>query len=380
MAYTRMSSATVLALLVLAAAGCDDHVAISDPHAVALVSVSPTAATLVPGQILPLAGVARDRSRNPLPDEPVTWATSNAAVATVSAEGVVEAVSPGDVTIIASADVFRAFAELTVNEGGWIGPAGGTISAQGGAVVVEVPENAVAEPLGITVASFDGAPLDPTAAGGEVAVRFDGTLAQPARITIGYDPAAGPAGVARSAMGVRRLVAGVWQPVEGSSGDPDADLVSAPVTAAGVYGAGRLPATVPCTAPEHRQLDFWLGRWGVVPTGSGPGTRQATSTITGEAGGCAVFELFQDLNVRGQSISLYDPATARWYQTFVDNTGVRLVLGGGSSGGVMILAEADNASRISWSVVAANVRQLGETSDDGGASWSPQFDLTYLPR
>ena len=327
-----------------------------------------------------MTGVARDRSRNPLEDEPVAWATSNPAVATVTSDGLVQAVSPGEVTIIASASVYRALAELTVKEGGWIGTAGGTISALGGAVVLQVPENAVAEPMAITVASFDAPPLDPTAAGGEVAVRFNGTLAQPAQLTIGYDPAEGPAGVARSAMGVRRLVARVWQPVEGSSGDPDADLVTTPFTTPGVYGAGRVPPGAACTAPEHRQLDFWIGRWGVAPTGSPPDTRQASSVITQEPGGCAIFELFNDLDVRGQSISLFDPVTARWYQTYVDNTGVRLVLGGGLIDGTMILAETDNASRISWSVVGAAVRQLGEASDDGGESWSTAFDLTYQAR
>lgn len=90
-----------------------------------------------------------------------------------------------------------------------------------------------------------------------------------------------------------------------------------------------------------------------------------------------MFELFRDLDVRGQSISLFDPTTSRWYQTYVDNTGVRLVLGGGVTDGAMILAEFDNASRISWSTAGADVRQLGEASGDGGETWSPQFDLTY---
>ncbi len=380
MAHTRLSSATLLGLLALAAAGCGDPVAISDPRALAMVSVSPTAADLVPGQELALTGVARDRSRNPLADEPVAWATSNAAVATVTSDGLVQAVSPGEVTIIASAGAFQAFSNLMVNEGGLIGAAGGTISALGGALVLQVPENAVAAPVAITVAAFDAPPLDPTAAGGDVALRFEGTLAQPALLTIGYDPATGPAGVARSGMGVRRLVAGTWQPVAGSGGDPAADLVSAPVTLAGVYGAGRLPPVVPCTSPEYRQFDFWLGLWGVAPTGSGPATRQASSSIRQETGGCAVFELFRDLDVRGQSISLFDPATSRWYQTYVDNTGVRLVLAGGVTDGAMILAEADNASRISWSVAGADVRQLGEVSGDGGETWAPQFDLTYHAR
>ncbi len=74
------------------------------PVPVASVIVSPPRDTIVVGQSTQLAAVARDSITVPLPDRPVTWQSSNAAVATVSASGLVIAVAPGTVTITATSD------------------------------------------------------------------------------------------------------------------------------------------------------------------------------------------------------------------------------------------------------------------------------------
>lgn len=369
-----------LAVALVLAAACDDPVSTRDPHAIARVSVRPSAATLVPGQDLQLAGEALDGSRNPLPDEPVSWTSADPSLATVSAEGLVEPLLPGQVEILVSAGPYTTTSRLTIVDGAYIGPAGGTVSAFEGAIALTVPENAVAAPVAIQIARLADAPLDPTATDGGFAVRFSGTFAAPAALTLAYQAATGPAGVPESAYGVRRLEGGEWEALDGSTVDVAGDVASAPITAPGSYGVGRMPPAAPCTAPEHRQFDFWLGTWGVAPTGSPPGTRQADSFITGEPGGCAVFEDFRDLDVRGESINVYDPGTGQWYQTFVDNTGTRLVLVGGVVGSDMVLTEPDDASRITWSLSGTEVRQLGEVSADAGATWGPQFDLTYRPR
>jgi uncharacterized protein YjdB len=51
-----------------------------------------------------LSAVAYDAAQNPLTGRAITWSTSNAAVATVDANGMASAVGPGTATITATAD------------------------------------------------------------------------------------------------------------------------------------------------------------------------------------------------------------------------------------------------------------------------------------
>jgi len=53
-----------------------------------------------------------------LTDRPVTWLSSNGAVASISSSGVVQAVTPGQATITASSDGQDGAANLTVKDGG----------------------------------------------------------------------------------------------------------------------------------------------------------------------------------------------------------------------------------------------------------------------
>jgi len=71
--------------------------------AVATVTVTPGNPTLVAGDTLRLAAQIRDANGFRLFFRPVTWSSDNPAVASVSPEGVVLAVSAGSVTITASA-------------------------------------------------------------------------------------------------------------------------------------------------------------------------------------------------------------------------------------------------------------------------------------
>ncbi len=79
---------------------------------VASVIVSPRQDTIVVGQSTQLAAVPRDSLTIPLVDRVIAWSTSNPAVATVSAAGVVIAVSPGIARI--TADVEGVLGDATV--------------------------------------------------------------------------------------------------------------------------------------------------------------------------------------------------------------------------------------------------------------------------
>ena len=68
------------------------------------VTVAPEAATLVAGSTTDLVATVRDQNGQPMPDAPVTWRSSNAAVASVTETGRVTAHVTGDAVISASAN------------------------------------------------------------------------------------------------------------------------------------------------------------------------------------------------------------------------------------------------------------------------------------
>jgi len=140
-----------------------------------------------------------------------------------------------------------------------------------------------------------------------------------------------------------------------------------------------------CTAPEYRQFDFWVGDWTVTSGEAVAGT----NSIRRVHGGCALEENWQgagDGGVSGSSFNIYDRATGRWHQTWVDAGGTLLQLDGGLVDGSMVLSGLRPAGdgsgptlhRITWTPNDdGTVRQLWEASQDDGGSWSVLFDGLY---
>ncbi len=81
---------------------------------VATVTVSPASAGEQVGQTVQLTATPRDSAGNPLAGRTVTWATSNAAVDTVSATGLVTGVLAGSTTITATSEGQSGSAAITV--------------------------------------------------------------------------------------------------------------------------------------------------------------------------------------------------------------------------------------------------------------------------
>lgn len=146
------------------------------------------------------------------------------------------------------------------------------------------------------------------------------------------------------------------------------------------------PATISrCSAPEHRQFDFWLGDWDVISDGKPAGSNQVVST----QGGCVLQENWQGAGaggISGTSFNIYDRDTRRWHQTWVDAGGTLLQLDGGLENGVMVLKgtrPTPNGSgtaqhRISWTPNPdGSVQQLWEASQDNGSTWQVIFDGLY---
>jgi hypothetical protein len=139
----------------------------------------------------------------------------------------------------------------------------------------------------------------------------------------------------------------------------------------------------PCASPEYRQFDFWLGEWNVLVAGKPAGVNRITPLL----GGCAVREEWKGASgLTGTSLNMWDSARKRWSQTWVDDKGTVLFLVGGLQGSKMVL-EGDTPdgkggtvrNRITWTPLPKGLRQVWETSADGGKSWGVAFDGEYSP-
>lgn len=149
----------------------------------------------------------------------------------------------------------------------------------------------------------------------------------------------------------------------------------------------QLPASPPaCTAAEHRQFDFWIGRWEVFTP---DGKKAGENHIEAIDGGCALIERWRgNGGFSGTSLNSWDAQARQWRQHWVDNQGGLLQLAGGLDGGSMVLSSsgpdpdqpgATLRQRILWTALSDGaVRQHWQTSRDDGATWGTAFDGRYV--
>jgi hypothetical protein len=140
------------------------------------------------------------------------------------------------------------------------------------------------------------------------------------------------------------------------------------------------PPAAPCEAAEFHQLDFWVGRWDVYPTGKD--TLVAHSLIE-KVYGCGIRENWMPFsNQPGGSLSVYVPGEKHWEQFWIDSGGSRAFFTGGWNGSAMVISGKWGGPlvRMSYAKNAdGSVRQWGEQSTDDGKTWAPNFDFTYRP-
>jgi hypothetical protein len=145
------------------------------------------------------------------------------------------------------------------------------------------------------------------------------------------------------------------------------------------------PVSAACDAVEYRAFDFWLGEWDVY----GPkGKLAGRNSIKKEYDGCVVHERYDtERGYRGESLNTYDPQRKVWHQTWVDSSGLLLILEGGLQDGKMVLLGqtvgkegAVVRHRVSWTPNPdGTVRQFWE-STNANAEWSVTFDGKYQRR
>jgi len=163
-------------------------------------------------------------------------------------------------------------------------------------------------------------------------------------------------------------------------------VVAGALVASAGSARAQAPAGRACEAAEHRQFDFWVGRWDVY----GPkGKKAGENRIEVIAEGCALLEQWTGSGgFSGKSLNIYDAADRRWHQTWVDSGGTLLVLAGGLVERSMVMSGVTPSptdptrtvqQRITWTPNAdGSVRQLWESSADGGKSWAVVFDGRYV--
>lgn len=141
-----------------------------------------------------------------------------------------------------------------------------------------------------------------------------------------------------------------------------------------------------CDAPERREFDFWLGEWEVRDPG---GTLAGRSSISSLFDGCALREEWTgERGHRGTSLNAWSPERGTWHQTWVDSSGLTLLLEGGMRHGAMVM-EGDAPlpgepgrvvrHRITWNRVDGDpdrLRQHWEAAT-GEGTWETLFDGRY---
>jgi hypothetical protein len=128
-------------------------------------------------------------------------------------------------------------------------------------------------------------------------------------------------------------------------------------------------------------LDFWLGTWDCVWRGG-----SGTNTIARELGGSVVVERFEARDpdaFSGMSVSVHDPRTATWRQTWVDSNGSYWhFVGSRTEEGVIFstqeLVDADRTyKRMVFSDIGDDAFHWRRESSTDGRRWDERWAIDY---
>ena len=141
----------------------------------------------------------------------------------------------------------------------------------------------------------------------------------------------------------------------------------------------------------YSALDFWLGEWTVFVGDQQVGTNRITRILNG----CAVVEEWRDSEGgEGRSLFYVEPGTHRWKQVWVTDDAAHV---GGTKEKHLVSRLPDGGVRFQGELPLPDgrlildrttltpirpdeVRQLIETSRDGGTTWRAGFDARYRKR
>ena len=152
-----------------------------------------------------------------------------------------------------------------------------------------------------------------------------------------------------------------------------------------------LPAQkLPCTSPQFRQFDFWIGEWEAFGKN---GKKAGDSKISLVLDSCIILEewtsanMQQGLRYAGKSFNTWNSALKEWQQTWVDNTGNTTAYTHGKFEDKKIIFQTDPFPFLKDTIAIRRltffdlgndkVRQLGEITKDNGSTWATEYDLEY---
>jgi len=149
-------------------------------------------------------------------------------------------------------------------------------------------------------------------------------------------------------------------------------------------------AQKPCSRPEYRQFDFWIGEWEAFGKN---GSKAGDSKVSLILDSCIILEewtsasINQGLRYAGKSFNTWNAASKQWQQTWVDNAGgTNEYLIGKFENNQIIFSSKPFAvakdtmaiRRMTFTNISPDkLRQHGEISKDEGLTWATEYDLEY---
>jgi len=140
-----------------------------------------------------------------------------------------------------------------------------------------------------------------------------------------------------------------------------------------------------CDASEYRQFDFWIGEWNVVETKTG--AVAGKSKIESLYDGCGVRENWEDPELTGGSLNIYDKTDGKWHQFWIDSSGARREFIGAWEDGKMVLVATRPSTAHSGRTASirmtftknadGSVRQYSDAKLQDDDAWSERYDYTY---
>lgn len=149
-------------------------------------------------------------------------------------------------------------------------------------------------------------------------------------------------------------------------------------------------AQEPCSYPESSQFDFWIGDWQLEWQDSAGHIQSGRNSIRKVYDDCVIHETFTDSvrSYHGMSVSVYNPTTKQWQQTWVDNAGSYLDFVGEFVDGRMILSRHFKTKkalmwyqRMVWYDISDDAFTWNwERSEDQGMTWRVLWKIRYTRR
>lgn len=140
----------------------------------------------------------------------------------------------------------------------------------------------------------------------------------------------------------------------------------------------------PCQyVPEARQFDFWIGEWNALASNGQPAGKSKIERMLDD---CVILENWTSAlpNIyAGKSFNLYNSATKKWMQTWVDDKGgvTEFINGEYKDNKMTFVTLPDSQKQITrltfYDLNPDLVRQHFEVTSDEGKTWATTTDLYY---